>query len=321
MKYTAKAPANIALIKYWGKSNESLRLPTNTSISINLSGVFTITSVDFNSALTSDEVLLNEKTAPEKDRQRIIEFLDLVRCQAHINTHAKVVSSNNFPAGTGMASSASGFAALALAASKSAGLNLSEKYLSILARVGSGSACRSIPDGFVEWKAGRTNSSSYAHSLFPSDYWNISIVTAIINKEIKKISSSEGHQLVNTSPLFKARLQYLPKHIKDIKHALSERNYSQVGSLTEAECLNMHAIMLTSKPSLIYWLPDTLELMHSIINWRSEGLETYFTIDAGPNVHILCQNSNVPKLIRKLKNLSNVKQVIVSCPSPGATLI
>jgi len=165
-KATAIAPANIAFIKYWGKKDERLRLPMNSSVSMNLSNVFTKTTVKLLPHLKRDEIVfLGEKTT-KKEEKRAIKHLERIRKKARIKTKAKVVTRNNFPKATGLASSAAGFAALTLAGTAAAGLKLSKKELSILARLGSGSACRSIPDGFVEWKKGTSSLTSYARMLF-----------------------------------------------------------------------------------------------------------------------------------------------------------
>ncbi len=234
---------------------------------------------------------------------------------------AKVESKNNFPKGTGLASSASGFAALTLAATCSAGLSLSEKELSILARWGSGSACRSIPSGFVEWKAGNSDLGSYAYSLFPADYWDIRDVIAIVGSDVKKVSSTEGHAAVGSSPLYKARIREIPQKIRKIKEAIRKKEFSEFGEIVEAEALNMHAVMISSKPALLYWTPTTLRLMHQIIDWRSGGLESYFTIDAGPNVHVLCLAKDALKLERQLTAMEGVQKVIVNRPANGAGLL
>src|SRR3989304_6673895 len=169
-KATAIAPSNIAFTKYWGRKDEVLRLPENGSISMCLSDLLTTTTVEFSENYTKDEVIINGGGLEAGEAERVIKHLDRVRKMANISLKAKVVSNNNFPTGTGLSSSSSGFAALTLAASKAAGLNLSEKELSILARQGSGSACRSIPDGFVEWLDGDTNETSYAVSLYPPSF-------------------------------------------------------------------------------------------------------------------------------------------------------
>ena len=321
MKVTARAPSNIAIIKYWGRKDDSLRLPANSSISINLSGIFTVTTVEFRSGLHQDVVSIDGHLVKGVEKNRIIAHIDRVREMAGIHLAARVVSHNNFPTGTGLASSASGFAALTLAASCAAGLSLSEKELSVLARLGSGSACRSIPSGFVEWKAGHSDSSSFAHSLYPPDYWDIRDVIAIVGSDAKKVSSSEGHSAVVSSPFFKARIREVPQKIRSIKRALKDRDFTQFGEIAEADAMSMHATMLTSKPALIYWTPTTLRVMHEIIRWRSSGLENYFTIDAGPNVHVLCLAKDASKLERRLAEIEGVEKVIVNQPANGATLL
>src|SRR3989344_2976508 len=156
MKETAIAPSNIAFTKYWGRKDELLRLPENGSVSMSLSNLLTTTTVEFSKDYEKDEVIINGKTPKDIEIERVVTHLDRVRKLAKINLKAKVSSNNNFPIAVGLSSAASGFAALTLAASKAAGLNLSEKELSILARQASGSACRSIPNGFVEWLDGNT---------------------------------------------------------------------------------------------------------------------------------------------------------------------
>src|SRR3989344_7431396 len=172
MKATAVAPSNIAFIKYWGKKNEELKLPANGSISMNLSNLLTTTTVEFNSEFKEDSVIINN-TIDIKKSSRVIKYLDLIRKKANQFQKAKVVSVNNFPEETGLSSSSSGFAALTLAATKAAGLSLSEKELSIFARQGSGSACRSIPDGFVEWLDGAASETLHTVSIFPHSYFDI----------------------------------------------------------------------------------------------------------------------------------------------------
>nr|MBP8591486.1 diphosphomevalonate decarboxylase [Candidatus Shapirobacteria bacterium] len=197
-KATAKAPSNIAFIKYWGRKDEKLRLPANDSLSMNLSNVFTITTVEFSPLLKNDRVEM-VGGINEEGEERIIAHLDRVRRRAGTTLSARVRTKNNFPPGTGIASSASGFAALTLAATTAAGLKLSRRELSILTRQGSGSACRSIPDGFVEWKAGSSSQTSYAYSLFPPSWWQMSDIIATCGETSKKITYSEGPVFVEGS--------------------------------------------------------------------------------------------------------------------------
>ncbi len=321
MKITAKAPANIAFIKYWGKRNEKLRLPANSSISMNLSNAFTVTSVEFDEKLKKDRFLLNGIVAGREETNRVSKHINLLRSIVKIKTPAVIESINNFPKASGIASSASGFAALTLAATKAAGLNLSEKELSILARLGSGSACRSIPDGFVEWKMGDTSKSSYAQSLFKPDYWDICDLIAVVGEKSKKISSTEGHAIAESSPFYKTRIAGMKNKVKEIKLALKIKDFTKFGEILEAEAVNMHTVMMTSVPPLYYWKPETLNIMNRVMELREEGLECYFTIDAGPNVHIICEGKNMSKLKREISNTSGVKKLLVNRPADGAQLI
>jgi diphosphomevalonate decarboxylase len=321
MKKTAKAPANIAFIKYWGKTNEKLRLPANSSISMNLSDAYTETSVEFDNSISKDALFLNGVESSEEETLRVSKHLDLIRNIAKIKTFARVESKNNFPKGAGIASSASGFAGLTLAASSAAGLTLSEKELSILARLGSGSACRSIPGGFVEWKKGDSNTNSYAHTLFPASHWDIYDLIAVVGEKSKKVSSTEGHGIAESSPFYKTRILGMEKKVREIKSALKKKDFTKFGEIIEAEAINMHTVMMTSVPPLYYWLPETLVVMAKVIELREKGIECYFTIDAGPNVHVICEAKNVLRLKRKLLETSGVKKVLVNKAADGAHLI
>ncbi|MGB9707135.1 MAG: diphosphomevalonate decarboxylase [Microgenomates group bacterium] len=320
MKKTAWAPSNIAFIKYWGKKDEALRLPENGSISMNLSNLFTITTVEFDKTFLTDEVTIDDEI-DEKERKRVIEHLNRIRKLAKINYKAKVVSKNSFPKGTGLSSSASGFAALTLAATAACGLKLSEKELSILARQGSGSACRSIPDGFVEWLVGETSEDSYAYSLFPPNYWDIVDVVVIVSSSRKEISSTEGQKLVPTSPFYSSRLLNINKKMKTLKKILQKKNFSAFGELIEQEALELHAIMLTSKPSLIYLTPSTIAIIKLVKKLREEGLSVYFTLNTGCDIHLIIEKKNLEKLLLKLKYKKEIKKIIVNYPSKGAKII
>src|SRR3989339_643943 len=206
MKATAIAPSNIAFIKYWGKKDEELKLPENGSISMNLSNLLTTTTVEFSPEFKEDLVIINGKSN-SKQSSRVLEQLNLIRKKVNMFQKAKVVSVNNFPDGTGLSSSASGFAALTLAATKASGLNLNEKELSILARQGSGSACRSIPDGFVEWIG------EGAKSIYPPEHWKICDVVAIVSTDKKETSSTDGQKFASSSPFFQTRLKNINEKI------------------------------------------------------------------------------------------------------------
>lgn len=320
MKTTAVAPSNIAFIKYWGKKDEELKLPENGSISMNLSNLLTVTTVEFDPELKEDLVMINGiKNATESSK--VIKHLNLIR-EMSLNTHkAKVLSMSNFPVGTGLSSSASGFAALTIAAVNALGIDLDEKKLSILARIGSGSASRSIPDGFVEWKKGKDSNSSYSTSILPPNYFKILDVVAIVSNKKKEVSTTDGQKLAHTSPLFKKRLSVINKKIEEIKRLIKTRDFKNFGQLVEDEAIELHKIMQTSKPPLNYLQPETIKIMELVKKWRSEGLEVYFTLNTGQDIHLIIEEKNKEKLVEKLKEIDIVKNIIVNKPAVGARLI
>lgn len=320
MKSTAVAPSNIAFVKYWGKKDEVLRLPENGSISMNLSGLTTMTTVEFDPSYKEDLIEING-TKELNEGNRAIKHLDRIRMLAKINDKARVVTTNNFPTGTGLSSSASGFAALTVAAATAAGLHLSEKKLSILARQGSGSACRSIPNGITGWLDGDTSDTSYAVSLYPPEYWDLCDVVAVVSEGKKDVASTAGMKLAGESPFFQARLARMKDKIANVKQALQKKDFQQLGQFIEAEALELHAIMLTSTPSLIYWTPGTLRIMKLCKVWRDEGIPVYFTINTGQDIHLICEKPFVEPLKKKLAEVEEVKNIIVNTSAPGSHCI
>jgi diphosphomevalonate decarboxylase len=317
----AIAFSNIAFVKYWGNREARINLPSNGSISMNLDGLTTRTRVAFTPGLPADELNLNGLPASEPARQRVAQFLDQVRCLAGLSLFARVESTNNFPMGAGIASSASAFAALSLAASKAAGLSLGEKDLSRLARTGSGSACRSVPGGFVEWQAGGSDADSYAFSIAPPDHWDLVDCIAVISTAHKPTGSSQGHALADTSPLQPARLVKVQQDLAFCRGAILERDFDALAQVVELESNLMHAVMLTSTPPLIYWQPATLAVMQSVQEWRSSGLPICYSVDAGPNVHVLCPVAEAAGVCDRLNQFPSVEQVLVARPGGPATLV
>ncbi len=323
MKATSVAPSNLAFIKYWGRKNEALRLPTNGSISMNLSGLLTTTTVEFLEGLAQDAVTINgQNFAPDTvETARVSRHLDRVRQLAGLKLAARVVSENNFPSSTGLSSSASSFAALTVAAATAAGLNLLEKELSILARQGSGSACRSIPGGFVEWLDGDSSETSFAVSLYPPQHWPIVDVVAIVSREKKEVSSSMGQLAAASSPFFPVRLARMHDKLALARALIQKRDFTRFGELIEAEAVEMHAIMLTSTPSLMYWLPGSVKIMRLARKWRGEGLEVYFSVNTGQDVHLICRPEDVDALLARLRDVPDVTDLIINRPVPGARLV
>jgi len=326
MKSTAVASANIALTKYWGKRDKKLMLPQNGSVSVTLEGLTTKTTVEFDPDYKEDVFILNGEEFKEgEEKQQVVDHLNMIREMAKSDHKAKVVSESNFPTAAGLASSASGFAALSVAGAKAAGLNLDKKELSILSRRGSGSASRSVDGGFVEWQKGEKEdgSDSYAITVAPSSHWpEFRIITTIVRKGPKKVKSRAGmSQTVKTCPYYKGWLETVNEDIENVKKAIKEKNFTLLGETAEYNCLKMHATMMTTKPPIIYWEGPTLEIMHAVMNWREEGLECYFTIDAGPQVKIICLEKDVPELEKRLKDLNGVKDIVICKPGEDAELI
>lgn len=321
MKATAVAPANIAFIKYWGKADDELRLPLNSSISMNLSGANTVTTVEFRPELSRDEVIILDGDFSDQEIGRIVKSLNFIRNNANAHVFARVATKNTFPKGAGAAASASGFAALTVAGFAALGITLSEKELTVIARQGSGSACRSIPDGFVEWKKGSDPDSSYAYSLYPSTYWDLRDVLVIVDYRMKKISTTEGQTGVKTSPFWQERIAGIPKKMTAIKAALKAKDFRMLGEIMEEDCLNMHHVMQTQSPPVYYWNDVTKTIMDAVVGWRKQGLGVYFTIDAGPNVHLICEAKDEAAVVKKAQTVAGVENIIANKPARGAHLI
>jgi diphosphomevalonate decarboxylase len=312
---------NIAFIKYWGNRNRALHIPSNSSISMNLGELRTRTRVTFNPELQQDHFSLNSSPAGNAAQQRVENLLDKVRKLADLQLYAEVESHNYFPTGAGLASSASGFAALTLAACRAAGLELGERDLSRLARLASGSACRSIPGGFVEWQAGEDDDSSYSFSIAPPEHWDLMDCIAIVNQAPKSTSSLEGHALADTSPLQHARLAGANRRMDLCRGAVLERDFEALAQIMELDSNLMHAVIMTSNPPLQYWQPATIEVMHAVTNWRREGLPACYTIDAGPNVHVICLGSYAPQIANRLSQLPGVLEVLTAHPGGPAYIV
>ena len=319
---TARACANIAFIKYWGNSNHDMRLPANTSLSMNLAGLHSTTSVRFNSKLDSDSLTLNGEAATATQFERVSTHLDHMRQLAEIDARAEVTSENSFPMGAGIASSASAFAALTLAACAAAGLDLPERELSRLARMGSGSASRSVPGGFVEWHMGSDHQSSFAESIAPPEHWDLVDLIAIVSEAHKAVGSTAGHSLAESSPLQSARLDDTERRLEECRSALLERDFATFAGVVEQDTLQMHAVMMTSNPPLLYWQPATFRVMQAVSEMRNQqGLQACFTIDAGPNVHVICPSSDADAVEDRLTRLQGVERVLRATVGNAAQLV
>jgi diphosphomevalonate decarboxylase len=317
---SAQAQPNIALVKYWGKRHDGLNLPAAGSLSITLKALCTRTEVAFDAALESDAVALNGRNEP-KQTGKIVNFLDFFRRRAGVETRARVTSSNNFPTGAGLASSASGFAALTVAIDRALGLELGASELSALARLGSGSAARSIFGGFVEMAAGSRadGEDAIASPLLDAEAWPLEVAVAITTREKKSIGSREGmtHSR-ETSPFYTRWIEAVNADLAKARTAVQARDFEKLADVSEASCLAMHATMLSSRPGLVYWNAATLECIHCIRALRSQGTGVFFTIDAGPQVKAVCQPDATQRVAEALRQVAGVEEVLVSGLGEGA---
>ncbi len=325
-KATAIAPANIAFIKYWGQQDQQLILPFSDTISMNLSDCFTTTTVAFDTSFLEDEVEIQyyggkRERVNGSQYDRVINQVNRFRELMHIDSTVRVVSQNTFPQGAGIASSASAFAALTMALAQVSGWKGTEQELSVLTRLaGSGSACRSIGDGFTLWHKGTSSETSYSESLYPADYWPLVDIVVVVDAQEKQTGSADGHKIAATSPLFASRLNELPERIQRVKQALQTKDMALLGNTIEEEAISLHAVCMTSTPGIFYWNGATLDIVRSLQQWRKEGIEGYFTMDAGPNVHVICEEAHCDALKEKLSLLEGVKTLFINRPCQGAHL-
>jgi len=318
----ARAHSNIAFVKYWGNRDRRLRLPANSSISMNLSSLHTTTTVEWKDQLANDSLTINGKAAGEDALRRVENHLGALRRRFEIDTFARVDSSNNFPMGTGIASSASAFAALTVAAVAALGIEIPEREMSRLARLGSGSAARSIPAGYVEWRAGDSHEASFAESFASARHWNLVDVIAIVTREHKRVGSSAGHETAASSIFQSARTATAPDRIRSVKSAIMRRDFDLFASVVELDSNLMHAVMMTSAPPLFYWAPLSLVIMQAVRRWRrEEGLEVCYTLDAGPNVHCICGAGDADAVGNRLRALSDGLELASSPVGGGAYVL
>jgi len=287
---SASAPLNIALVKYWGKRNEELHLPITSSLSLSLS-LKTTTEVQLYSRSQRDKDYfeLNGKPLHEASPfyKRLSSYLDLFRASPDVIF--QVSTTNEMPTSAGLASSASGFAALVLALDDLFEWQLSRDLLSILARLGSGSACRSLFSGFALWQKGTRADGLDSHAVPIPDTWpSLAMAYVPISNEEKPISSREAmKRTVATSPLYRMWPELTEGHIYEALQAIQQRDFTKIGEIAEQSALNMHATMMTSSPPILFWQPLTINILHRVWQARAMGLAVYATLDAGPNVKLL----------------------------------
>ncbi|HMA93914.1 MAG TPA: diphosphomevalonate decarboxylase [Polyangiaceae bacterium] len=311
----ATAHANIALAKYWGKANATNNLPAVPSLSLTLEGLRTTTRVFFDSSARCDEVYLDAAPVEGRPLERVVALLDQVRALAQMQTRAVVESRNEFPTAAGLASSASGFAALALAATHAAGLHLPRSTISSIARRASASAARSLWGGYVALPA----LGDCAEPIAATEHLPLYMLVVLTTRRQKKISSTEGMALTaSTSPYYRAWTESAPLVFEEIRCAILDRDVERLGAAAEHSALAMHASMLAARPALRYFSPATLSVIDRVYELRSSGLASFVTMDAGPNVKVLTTPEHANQVEQALRELPEAVEVIRCSGGPDA---
>lgn len=311
MRATATAHPNIALVKYWGKVDAGLNLPATGSLSMTLDVFPTTTTVTVDSALDADEFTLNGTSRSGVPAERVTRFLDLVRAMAGSGAHARVVSHNEVPSAAGLASSASGFAALAGAAAAAYGLDLTPTQLSHLARRGSGSASRSIFPRFALWRTG-DDEHSVAEPLEAPD---MAMVIAVVDRAEKPVSSREAMRRTDaTSPYYPAWVTSTAETLEAAVAACAAHDLDTLGALAETNAMRMHAAIQACDPPIRYLGATSVALFDRIAALRGDGVRVWGTADAGPNVVAVCHPDDIPAVVAGLGDLA---ELVVAYPGPG----
>lgn len=286
-----RAPMNIALVKYWGKRDRELNLPVTSSLSLSIA-LYTSTRIEWQKGGSiQDRVVLDGKEVAQTSQfyKRMVSFLDLIRPTKELSFH--VTTANEMPTAAGLASSASGFAALVLALNDLFMWEKHETALSILARLGSGSACRSLYPGFVLWQRGQEADGMDSYGIPLVETWpSLKMAYVPVSSDEKPLSSTLAMQrTVETSPLYSVWPESTSLHIQKAQQAICKRDFAELGAVVESSALMMHATMLAAHDPILYWLPKSVEVLHRVWKARKEGFHVYLTMDAGPNVKLLFQ--------------------------------
>lgn len=319
----ALARANIALAKYWGKADDRLNLPAVPSVSITLEPLTTRTRVRFGNSIRADRFTLDGRPAEAKETARVTRLLDTVRREARIDLHAEVESANDFPTASGLASSASGFAALAAAARAAAGLPFDRAAISALARAASVSAARSAFGGYVELPLAQPGEPALAaRQIAPPEHWALRVIVAVTSEAKKSVSSTTGMQhTVRTSPYYPSWVALSPALAMQVREGLLARDLAQVGMAMEHSTFAMHASALAAAPWLLYMRPATLSVFERVRALREqESVGVWATADAGPHVKAVCHAKDAERVERALAEVPGVLRTIVAEPGQGVEL-
>lgn len=319
----AVAHPNFALAKYWGKADVAHNVPAVPSLSVTLDAMSTTTSVSFEPGLDADEVTFRGAPAADAFAARVTRLLDRVRAEAGLGLFARVETANDFPTAAGLASSASGFAALALAATAAAGLEVDAAGVSDLARRSSASAARSVFGGYAVLPAGAPGTTRLpAEPLFSADHMPLAITIAVTTEAEKSVGSTDGMgHTAATSPYYAAWVDDAPRTFARIRAALAARDFEALAAASEASALTMHACALAARPGLLYWNPTTVRVLDDVRAMRRSGLAAFFTIDAGPHVKILSHPRDADAISARVASLEGVVGVLRAAPGEGARLL
>lgn len=320
----ARAHANIALAKYWGKADEALNLPAVPSISMTLSPLLTETRVRFSPEQEQDTLRLDGSAARPSEVTRARELLSRVRAEAGLDWYAAVESRNDFPTAAGLASSASGFCALAAAARDAAGLPFDRDRISALARQSSASAARSAYAGYVELPAGEPGDGALsATQLFAADHWDLRIIVAVTAEGRKQLGSTDGMgQTKATSPYYNAWVEAAPALNDEVRAGLADRDLSRLGRAMEQSTLAMHASAMAADPGIFYFQPKTLSVWAAVRQLRQDqGILAFATADAGPHVKVLCAAADADAVEAHLRGSDGVLRTLRATPGEGVSLV
>lgn len=323
MRATAVAHPNIALVKYWGKRDELLNLPAAGSLSLTLKGLQTRTTVVFDPSQDRDLIMLNGRSVVGKRYDRLVRYMDYIRDISGTNAPATIYTENDFPTAAGLASSSSGFAALAAASCAALGLNPTLSQLSAIARMGSGSAARSIYGGYAEMLPGvqEHGGDAYAVPVASDVHWDLRCLMVLTTNHEKSIGSTEAmNHTAQTSPFFDAWVDSVPADIEEAKTAIMDRDFDRLAKVAEHSCLKFHASAIASDPGIIYWNGLTIQIVHKVRQLRKEGMNLFFTIDAGPHVKVFCESSQLAAVKGILRTIPGVTRFLVAQPGPGVML-
>jgi diphosphomevalonate decarboxylase len=327
---TALATPNIALVKYWGKRDEKLILPMNSSISITMGEEFTTkTSIMFTDRIDEDIFYINgeRQDLSNKDVKERFDIINIMRNMAGTEDRVIVVSENSFPTAAGLASSASGIAAMVFAANSALGLNLDAKSMSVIARQGSGSSCRSLAGGFVKWEKGLNDDGTDSHirQIATPEHWpELVDIVAIVSSSRKKVSSRAGmKQTMETSALYNVRPEYAENSCVELERATASKDFEKLGMITMRESNNLHAVMLDTYPPIFYLNDISKEIIYAIdeLNRNSGRIIAAYTFDAGPNAQIITLDKHKAEVEKVLSGISGIEKLYATKPGSGPRLL